>query len=178
MNAMVKQMEQGSAILIIGLGQTGLSCARFLVEHGVNVAVMDTRQQPPSLAVLQSELPQVLVTTGMLASELILQADMIVLSPGIDPRLPEIVAAKDAGIEIVGDIELFSRYANAPVIAITGSNGKSTVTTLLAEMATEAGKRIQVGGNLGTPALDLIIYPAPDFYIVELSSFQLETVQT
>lgn len=79
---------------------------------------------------------------------------------------------------MVGDIELFARYANAPIVAITGSNGKSTVTTLLAEMAVAAGKNIAVGGNLGTPALDLITEQAPDFYIVELSSFQLETVNS
>jgi len=178
MNTLATQAEQAQSILIIGLGQTGLSCARFLVQQGCAVAMMDTREQPPSLEILQSEYPEVLVKTGGLDSQLMLQADMIVLSPGVDPRITEIVAAKEAGIEIVGDVELFARYANAPIVAITGSNGKSTVTTLLADMAIEAGKAVQVGGNLGTPCLDLITEPAPDFYIVELSSFQLETVQS
>jgi len=170
--------KRAHSILIIGLGQTGLSCARFLVQQGFDVAIMDTREQPPSLAILQKEYPEVLVKTGGLDSSLMQQADMIVLSPGVDPRTAEIVAAQEAGIEIVGDVELFARYANAPIVAITGSNGKSTVTTLLADMASEAGKMIKVGGNLGTPSLDLITEPAPDFYIVELSSFQLETVST
>jgi len=178
MSAYANHMPQPTNCLIIGLGLTGLSCAKFLVQHDIDVAVMDTRKLPPSLAVLQQEYPEVVIKTGGLDLSWMKQADMIVLSPGIDPRLPEIVAAKSAGVEMVGDIELFSRYANAPVVAITGSNGKSTVTTLLAEMAEAAGKNIAVGGNLGTPALDLIKEPAPDFYIVELSSFQLETVKS
>jgi UDP-N-acetylmuramoylalanine--D-glutamate ligase len=164
--------------LIVGLGQTGMSCARFLATRALSVAVMDSRQQPPALSELQQEHPQVLVRTGSLDGDWLLQADMIVLSPGVDPRLPEIVAAKQAGIEIIGDIELFARYADAPVVAITGSNGKSTVTTLLALMAQLAGKEIKAGGNLGTPALDLLGEVAPDFYILELSSFQLETVRS
>ena len=178
MNANTAHVNTMQSILIIGLGQTGLSCARFLVQQGFAVAMMDTREQPPALEIVQQELPEVLVHTGGLKSDWLQQADMIVLSPGVDPRLPEIQLAQQAGIELVGDIELFARYANAPIIAITGSNGKSTVTTLLAEMAIMAGKTVNVGGNLGTPALDLISELAPDFYIVELSSFQLETVQS
>ena len=178
MNTMVNKVNHTQSFLIVGLGQTGLSCARFLVAQGYAVAIMDTREQPPELTTLKEELPEVLVNTGALVSDWMLKCNTLVLSPGVDPRLPEIKAARDAGIEIVGDIELFSRYANAPIIAITGSNGKSTVTTMLAEMAATAGKQVQVGGNLGTPALDLIITPAPDFYILELSSFQLETVES
>lgn len=172
------EMNQAQSILIIGLGQTGLSCVRFLVEQGFTVAVMDTREQPPGLFQMQTDYPEVFVITGGLDRQLMQQADMIVLSPGIDPRAQEIIDAEKAGVELVGDVELFARYANAPIIAITGSNGKSTVTTLLAEMASESGKQVEVGGNLGTPSLDLITEPAPDFYIVELSSFQLETVKT
>jgi len=164
--------------LIVGLGQTGISCARFLSERALSVAIMDTREQPPALSTLQQEYPQVLVKTGGLELDWLLQADMVVLSPGVDPRLPEIKAAKDAGIEIVGDIELFARYAEAPIVAITGSNGKSTVTTLLALMAQLSGKTVKAGGNLGTPALDLLEGETPDFYILELSSFQLETVRS
>lgn len=164
--------------LIVGLGQTGLSCARFLATRALSVAVMDTREQPPALATLQQDYPQVLVKTGGLDQDWLLQADMIVLSPGVDPRLPEIRAAREAGIEMVGDIELFARFADAPVVAITGSNGKSTVTTLLALMAQLAGKDARTGGNLGTPALDLLSDGTPDFFILELSSFQLETVRS
>ncbi|OUR64092.1 UDP-N-acetylmuramoylalanine--D-glutamate ligase [Methylophaga sp. 42_25_T18] len=178
MSAQANHMHQPTNCLIIGLGKTGLSCAKFLVHHDIDVAIMDTRELPPSLSILQQEHPEVVVKTGGLDLAWMKQADMIVLSPGIDPRLPEIAAARAAGVEMVGDIELFSRYANAPIVAITGSNGKSTVTTLLAEMAEKAGKNIAVGGNLGTPALDLITESAPDFYIVELSSFQLETVKS
>lgn len=178
MNNMANQAKQIQSCLIIGLGQTGLSCARFLVQQGYAVAVMDTREQPPKLSILQTELPEVLVNTGGLNSDWIQQSDTVVLSPGVDPRMAEIKAARAAGIEVIGDVELFARYANAPVIAITGSNGKSTVTTMLAEMAVSGGKQVQVGGNLGTPALELITQPAPDFYILELSSFQLETVES
>jgi UDP-N-acetylmuramoylalanine--D-glutamate ligase len=164
--------------LIVGLGQTGLSCAQFLARRALSVAVMDTREQPPALSTLQQDYPQVLIKTGGLDQAWLLQADMIVLSPGVDPRLPEIQAAAAAGIEIVGDIELFARYTQAPVVAVTGSNGKSTVTTLVALMAQLAGKEVLTGGNLGTPALDLLSETVPDFYILELSSFQLETVRS
>jgi UDP-N-acetylmuramoylalanine--D-glutamate ligase len=158
------------------MGQTGLSCARFLASHAMSVAMVDTREQPPLVETIRHELPQILLHTGGLNQDWLLKADLIVLSPGVDPRLPEIKAAFEAGIEIVGDIELFARFAQAPAIAITGSNGKSTVTTLLALMTQLAGKTARVGGNLGTPALDLIDDSEPDFYILELSSFQLETV--
>lgn len=176
MNLMPNNATHSPSYLIIGLGQTGLSCVRFLVKLGYTVAVMDTREQPPELSTLQSEYPEVIIHVGGLDNNWLLQADVIVISPGVDPRLPEIVAARKAGIELVGDIELFARYANAPIVAITGSNGKSTVTTLLAEMVVQSGLTMRVGGNLGIPALELICEPAPNFYIVELSSFQLETV--
>ena len=178
MTIMGQKKMQTQAFLIIGLGQTGLSCARFLLEQGHAVSMMDTREQPPCLDIVQNELPEVLVQTGGLNLGLMLKSDIIVLSPGVDPRLPEIKAAREQQIEIIGDIELFTRSINEPVIGITGSNGKSTVTTMLAEMAVMAGKQVQVGGNLGLPALALITDPAPDFYILELSSFQLETVSS
>ncbi|MFW5426606.1 MAG: UDP-N-acetylmuramoyl-L-alanine--D-glutamate ligase [Methylophagaceae bacterium] len=174
---MAAEITQQS-IVIVGLGQTGLSCARFLTQKGFAVAIMDTREQPPALETIQQEYPEILVKTGGFDASWMQQADMIVLSPGVDPRNENIEDAHKSGVEIVGDVELFARYANAPIIAITGSNGKSTVTTLLADMAQQAGRKIKVGGNLGTPTLDLITDPAPDFYIVELSSFQLETVSS
>lgn len=164
--------------VIVGLGQTGLSCAQFLVKQGAAVAVMDTRDVPPALHTLQQEHPEVLVHTGGLSAEWLQRADEIILSPGVDPRLPELQAAAKAGIEIIGDVELFARYADAPVIAITGSNGKSTVTTLVSLMAQLAGQKVATGGNLGTPALDLLDESPVDFYVLELSSFQLETVSS
>ncbi len=173
-----KHTSHPLAILIIGLGQTGLSCARFCSRAGHHVAMMDTRDAPPALDIVQRELPNVVIHTGSLDQQLLQNADTVILSPGIDPRLPEIVAAREAGIEVIGDIEWFARHVNAPVVAITGSNGKSTVTSLLAAMAIQSGKQVQAGGNLGTPALDLLTEPAPDFYILELSSFQLETIES
>ncbi|WP_430008996.1 UDP-N-acetylmuramoyl-L-alanine--D-glutamate ligase [Methylophaga lonarensis] len=164
--------------LIVGLGKTGLSCARFLLAQGMDVVVMDTRDNPPCLPELQQSWPQVVVRTGQLDQDWLLRADKVLLSPGVDPRLPEIVAAKEAGVDVIGDIELFARHVNAPVIAVTGSNGKSTVTTLISEMASLSGKNVVTGGNLGTPALDLLSDTPPDFYILELSSFQLETVSS
>ncbi|MDO7711693.1 MAG: UDP-N-acetylmuramoyl-L-alanine--D-glutamate ligase [Pseudomonadota bacterium] len=178
MSLMPNQSSHIPTYLIIGLGQTGLSCVRFLIKQGYTVTVMDTRETPPGLATLQTEYPEVIVHVGGLDSDWLQKADVIVISPGVDPRLPEIKLAREAGVELVGDIELFARYANAPIIAITGSNGKSTVTTLLAEMVEKSGQTMRVGGNLGTPALALICEPAPNFYIVELSSFQLETVSS
>ncbi len=164
--------------VIVGLGQTGLSCARFLRKRDAAVAIMDTRELPPALHTLQQEYPEVLVHTGGLSTEWLQHADQIILSPGVDPRLPELQAAASAGIEMMGDIEIFARYADAPVIAITGSNGKSTVTTLVSLMAQLAGYKLATGGNLGTPALDLLDEAPVDFYLLELSSFQLETVSS
>lgn len=177
---MTAELNQHSShySLIIGLGQTGLSCARFLLQQGNAVAVIDSSEKPSCLNALKKDYPEVVVKTGELPADWLLRADSIVLSPGVDPRLPQIKQAQEAGIEIVGDIELFARHANAPIIAITGSNGKSTVTTLVGLMAQMGGKKVAVGGNLGTPALDLLTDPAPDFYVLELSSFQMETVQS
>ena len=178
MTAMSQAKVDAKAYLIIGLGKTGLSCARFLLEQGHDVAMMDTRKTPPYIDIVQNELPEVSLTKDGLDLKLMLKSDFIVLSPGVDPRLREIRAAREHNIKIIGDIELFIRSINEPVIAITGSNGKSTVTTMLAEMAVMAGKKIKVGGNIGIPALSLIADPKPDFYILELSSFQLETVSS
>ena len=178
MTAMSRAKANTKAYLIIGLGKTGLSCARFLLEQGHAVAMMDTRKNPPYIDIVQNELPEVLLNKDGLNLKLMLKSDVIVLSPGVDPRLPELKAARSHNIEVIGDIELFARSINQPVIAITGSNGKSTVTTMLTEMGRMAGKNIKVGGNIGIPALDLIADPDPDFYILELSSFQLETVSS
>lgn len=162
--------------LIVGLGLSGFSCVRFLVKHGISVAVMDTRAQPPLLNQLQREYPNVPCTLGKMDTNLLEQAQVIVLSPSIALATPEIAAQVDQGKEIIGDIELFARVVNKPVIAITGTNAKSTVTTLVGLMAQQAGLKAQVGGNLGIPALDLLKSDAEvDVYVLELSSFQLET---
>lgn len=164
--------------IVVGLGQTGLSCARFLARQGVAVTVVDSRAAPPMLHELQRQLPAVEIRCGGFDAALFKQADMLVVSPGIPLSDPAIAAAIDAGVEVVGDIELFARHARAPVVAITGSNGKSTVTTLLGTMARDAGRDVRVGGNIGTPALDLLQASEPELYILELSSFQLETTHS
>lgn len=162
-------------VLIVGLGKTGLSCARFLAARGVEVAITDTRPQPPELDTLQRELPDVALFLNGFDDKVFASADELVLSPGVSMQEPVIQQAIARGVPVLGDIELFARTAQAPVIAITGSNGKSTVTTLVGIMAREAGLDMRVGGNLGTPALDLLEEHEPDGYVLELSSFQLET---
>ncbi len=162
---------EGKKVVIVGLGLTGLSCVDFFMARGVIPRVMDTRIVPPG----SDKLPDnVECHTGSFNKQWLMEADLIVSSPGIALATPELQAAADAGIEIVGDIELFCREATAPIVAITGSNGKSTVTTLVGEMAKAAGWQVGVGGNIGVPALELLKQPC-QLYVLELSSFQLET---
>ncbi|MBW9433042.1 UDP-N-acetylmuramoyl-L-alanine--D-glutamate ligase [Atlantibacter hermannii] len=162
---------QGKKVVIIGLGLTGLSCVDFFLARGVTPRVMDTRQAPPGLDNLPEAVERHL---GSLNDNWLLDADLIIASPGIALAHPSLSAAADAGIEIIGDIELFCREAQAPIVAITGSNGKSTVTTLVGEMAKAAGVSVGVGGNIGLPAL-MLLDPEKELYVLELSSFQLET---
>lgn len=161
--------------VIVGLGKTGYSCVRHLVKHNYNIAVVDSRKQPPMLQQLQTSFPDVPVYVGNFAEDILAQADELIVSPGVSVNEPSIAKLIKKGILAIGDIELFARSARTPIIAITGSNGKSTVTTLVNEMAKCAGLNVQVGGNLGTPALDLLDRSNPDLFVLELSSFQLET---
>jgi UDP-N-acetylmuramoylalanine--D-glutamate ligase len=177
-NYMASDSLQAPRTLIVGLGATGFSCARFLVRQGVEVAVTDSREQPPALTDMQRELPDVALFVGGFDSDAFARAQRIVVSPGVSLREPLLVDAQKRGIEVIGDIELFARSATAPVVGITGSNGKSTVTTLLGAMASYAGRKVRVGGNLGTPALELLDDQEPDLYVLELSSFQLESVHS
>jgi len=165
---------QGKKVVIIGLGLTGLSCVDFFLARGVTPRVMDTRVAPPELKKLPASVECWL---GSLNDHWLREADLIVASPGIALTHPSLMDAADAGVEIVGDIELFCREAQAPIVAITGSNGKSTVTTLVGEMAKVAGWQVGVGGNIGLPALRLLEQPA-QLYVLELSSFQLETTSS
>lgn len=162
---------QGKKVVIIGLGLTGLSCVDFFLARGVTPRVMDTRQVPPGLDNLPEAVERHL---GSLNDEWLLNADLIIASPGMALAHPSLSAAADAGVEIIGDIELFCREAQAPIVAITGSNGKSTVTTLVGEMAKAAGVSVGVGGNIGLPAL-MLLDAEKELYVLELSSFQLET---
>lgn len=172
---MAQMIATSSVKAIIGTGVTGLSVARFCARQQQPFILFDTRLQPPALADIRAEFPDLALELGPLNSESLLLADEIIISPGLSVTDPAIVAAKAAGISVVGDIELFVRHAKAPIVAITGSNAKSTVTTLVGEMAAEAGINVAVGGNLGTPALDLLGDDI-ELYVMELSSFQLETV--
>jgi UDP-N-acetylmuramoylalanine--D-glutamate ligase len=164
-------------VLIVGLGVTGLSVARFLARQGQRFMVADANLKAERLSSLKAEFPDVRVLNGEFDYEQWLGVSEIILSPGVPRKHPAIVAALADDIPVIGDIELFARYARAPVIAITGSNGKTTVTTLVGEMALEAGKRVAVGGNIGTPALDLLADHV-DLYVLELSSFQLESTSS
>ncbi|QLK59913.1 UDP-N-acetylmuramoyl-L-alanine--D-glutamate ligase [Enterobacteriaceae bacterium Kacie_13] len=165
---------QGKKVVIIGLGLTGLSCVDFFVARGVTPRVIDTRVSPSGLDKLADNIDRHL---GSLNEEWLLDADLIVASPGIALATPALSAAAEAGVEIVGDIELFCRETQTPIVAITGSNGKSTVTTLVGEMAKAAGWRVGVGGNIGLPVLTMLDLEY-DLFVLELSSFQLETTES
>lgn len=160
--------------IVVGLGKSGMSLVRFLAKQGVSFAVADTRDNPPELATLRQDYPHVEVRCGELDVEFLCRADELYVSPGLALATPALQQAAARGVKLSGDIELFARNAKAPIVAISGSNAKSTVTTLVGEMAVAAGKRVAVGGNLGTPALDLLD-DSVELYVLELSSFQLET---
>lgn len=158
---------------ILGMGATGLSVARFFSARDIDFTWADTRQPPPALAEVKSLYPNHPIRLGTCHDLLFEGVETIVVSPGIALDDPVLAAAKSRGIRLIGDLELFYQQADAPVVAITGSNGKSTVTTLLGEMARNSDIRVRVGGNLGTPALDLLASDC-ELYVLELSSFQLE----
>ncbi|AHG76266.1 UDP-N-acetylmuramoylalanine--D-glutamate ligase [Mannheimia varigena USDA-ARS-USMARC-1296] len=167
----MQNQYQNKTVTIIGLGTTGLSCVDFFQKKNANIQVIDTRVNPAGADKLAKEIP---LHTGGLNREWLLNSDLIVISPGLALATPEIQEAIATGVEVVGDVELFCREAKAPIIAITGSNGKSTVTTLTTEMAKQAGLKVGMGGNIGVPVLSLL---ADDYelFVLELSSFQLET---
>jgi UDP-N-acetylmuramoylalanine--D-glutamate ligase len=171
-------LEAGTRALVLGLGRTGLSCARYLRRKGLDVRVADTRSAPPGAEALREHVPDAELCVGAFASSLLDGVTQVLISPGLSLREPVAAEAARRGLPVVGDIELFAREASAPVAAITGTNGKSTVTALLAEVANAAGRTTVAGGNLGEPALDLLQRPVPQLYALELSSFQLETTHT
>jgi UDP-N-acetylmuramoylalanine--D-glutamate ligase len=164
-------IQRGGLKVVVGLGKTGLSVVRYLVDQGYRVAVTDTRLEPPGLA----DLPDgVDCHLGGFDQALLCAADEIILSPGVALAEPAVAAAVAEGVPVIGDIQLLRRATNAPIVAITGSNAKSTVTTLVGEMAIHAGRQVAIGGNLGRPALELLD-DEPELIVLELSSFQLET---
>jgi UDP-N-acetylmuramoylalanine--D-glutamate ligase len=161
--------------VVVGLGKTGASCLRYLAKRGVAVSATDTRQAPPGLAELGTLAGTLDIRLGGFDLSLLDGASQLLMSPGVSLEEPIARQARARGIEVLGDVELFARAVRAPVVGITGTNGKSTVTSLVARMASAAGRRVLAGGNLGEPALDLLEQPIPDLYVLELSSFQLET---
>lgn len=171
---MVKMMARDLHV-IVGLGATGFSVAAFLAKQGIPFAMMDTRANPPQLEAFKALYPDALLSLGKWDTTLLNRAAQIILSPGIALREPAIAAQIQQGVSVVGDIELFAKSTQQPIIAITGTNAKSTVTTLVGDMAKRAGIKVEVGGNLGTPALDLLSNQDAQLFVLELSSFQLET---
>ncbi len=164
--------------LIVGLGRTGVSCVRHLVARGHEIRVTDSRAAPPGLAELRRLAPDVTPALGGFDSSLLQGADQVVVSPGVSLREPILRAAQEQGIDVVGDIEIFAREVTGRTVAITGTNGKSTVTTLLGEMAEAGHVDVKVGGNIGRPALELLAGEPAELYVLELSSFQLETTRS
>ncbi len=168
-------LHKGSGLqVVVGLGQSGLSVARYLAKQGYQVAVTDA-QSAPSLA---SQLPAEIAIRqfGDIDAELLQKAARIIISPGISLATDAVAAARQANIPVVSDIQLFCEACTVPIVAITGSNAKSTVTTLVGQMAADAGINVGVGGNIGVPALTLLENDEMALAVLELSSFQLETV--
>ncbi len=192
-------MSQVKQKVVVGLGKTGLSCARFLLQQGVPVAVTDNRAQPPGLDHLLMDYPSVTVSIGKFDIDLMMGAEELVVSPGVSLKENAVKKAIDSGVPAIGDIELFCRYLQkndngGRIVAITGSNAKSTVTTLVGDMIRQAGYSVIVAGNIGLPVMDVLLsgktvesdpltddslnVGGADFYVLELSSFQLETTHT
>jgi len=165
------------ANIVVGLGKTGFSCVRYLAAQGADFMVVDSRQKPPYLAQLKKQFPDIAVRLGELNAALLSDAERLIMSPGLALNQPAIQQAIASGTHIGSDIDLFCEAVSAPIVAITGSNAKSTVTTLVGLMAEQAGKAVGVGGNLGIPVLDLLADGEKELYVLELSSFQLELTE-
>jgi len=161
--------------VIVGSGISGYSALCYLLMQGHQVRVMDTREIAPNADQIKNVLPATSIHFGGLQQDWLEQSDVVVLSPGISPQEPALVKAVAKGATLIGDIELFTQACTKPYIAITGSNGKSTVTTLVTELLRSQGITAYMGGNIGTPALDLLQQQDADIYVLELSSFQLES---
>jgi len=169
-------LNQQSKVVVVGLGKTGFSVAKFLHKQGIKFAVIDSREKPPLKDALLQEYPDTPVFTGGFDSAAFEVATHVLVSPGVSLQEQSIQKAIIDGAKLLSDIDLFSSSTDKPVIAITGSNGKSTVTTMLGAMGNAADVKTAIGGNLGTPALDLLDEQC-DLYVIELSSFQLERTQ-
>src|SRR5947209_297993 len=179
-DAAEKPMElKDKRVLVVGLGRSGVSSAIFLQEHGAKVIVSDSKAE----AALQKEVPALLdrgisIETGSHGERTFRDQDLIVVSPGVPSDQPQLQHARALGIPVIGEVELAFRFLQGKVIAITGSNGKTTTTTLVGEILSKSGKKTLVGGNIGTPVISLVAQSSPDHVsVLEISSFQLETIQ-
>ncbi len=161
--------------VIVGLGQTGLSFARYLQRRGESFLIVDSRQQPPGLEEARQAFPQLEIELGEFQEQTLLAAEELLVSPGVDLRQPVFDRAREAKIPLSSDIGIFAASIQAPIAAITGSNAKSTVVSLLGAMAEQAGLDVAVAGNIGKPVLDLLAEKERQLYILEISSFQLES---
>jgi len=182
------QMRSGTSeptVLVMGMGMTGVSCARHFAARGIAAEFVDTREQPPGLGGILDAMPDARVHLGEASPKLSESVRRIVISPGVSLNSLLLADARRRGVEVVSDIDLFVAECRAPLLAVTGSNGKSTVASMLGVILNETGKRAVVGGNIGTPVLDLLdpaskdcvlpqVEPAADACVLELSSFQLE----
>jgi UDP-N-acetylmuramoylalanine--D-glutamate ligase len=182
---------KGRKVVVLGLGDTGLSMARWLARHGAAVRVADSRAEPPHAARLARDLPQIPLATGAFSEATLRGADLVAISPGLDRRAAPVADAIRRGVPVAGDIELFAQALEnliphpsslipPKVLAVTGTNGKSTVTAMAGEIVRAAGRRTVVAGNIGTPVLDALGAiedgaAAPEVFVLELSSFQLES---
>ena len=164
-------------IVVLGLGLTGMSFVRFLTNNELSCAVNDSRAQHPAFAEFAVNYPECQLYTGQWHREVIAQADILLVSPGVDITLPEIAENISTSAEVWGDVELYARLKDTPCVAVTGSNGKSTVVNLLHHIGQKLGVDTQLGGNVGVPVLDTI-NESPELLILELSSFQLETISS
>ena len=166
----------GKKVLVVGFGKTGFSTTRFLLQHGAVVTLNDiqNRIELPREFVRQG----VTVETGAHRIETFVHQDCIVVSPGVSLMQRPIIEARSRGIEVISEIELAFRFLHAPLIAVTGTNGKTTTTALIGSMLQQAGKKVFVGGNIGTPLIEAVMVPESfDYVVAEVSSFQLEAIE-
>lgn len=173
-----QQAGESCETLVIGLGVTGLSIARYLYDHEIPFVMADTRTLPPQLDIFRQKFPNTKTCLGELSTNLFKGVRQILVSPGIDINNQHIQAAVKRGAECYGDVELFVNNTQIPIVAITGSNGKSTVTSLVAAMAKSANVKAYAGGNLGLPAMELLGFRDAELFVLELSSFQLESTRS
>src|SRR5215469_14014147 len=162
---------RGTCVMVVGLGVSGSAAARFLASLGASLVLTDTRSGLPA-----SNLPQGHLYLGSEEPDWLRGVDLVVVSPGVPPTSKLVQAAHAAGTPVIGELELASRFIKFPIVGVTGTNGKSTVTTLIGEICTKAGMKTFVGGNLGIPLVEAIGHDF-DLAVVEVSSYQLETIE-